>query len=74
MLRSLGCSPLRKGWTIHAYPSHYRSALERTDVHIHPKIPFAGHIPGAHAVDLMIESGESAARQVLDAALTEMVA
>jgi predicted acylesterase/phospholipase RssA len=74
MLRSLGCSPLRRGWTVYAYPSHYLTALARTDVHIHPKIALAGHIPGAHAVDLMIESGERATHQVLAPLRTEMVA
>jgi NTE family protein len=62
LMRSLGLSPLG---TPRVYPSHYRSAISHTDIHIQPDIPLTGYVPGASAVERMIAVGEIAARQVL---------
>jgi NTE family protein len=71
LMRLAGCSPLR---TPHVYPSHYRSALSHTDIHIHPEIPVSGYVPGALAVNRMIAVGERAARSALDSLLKEQAA
>lgn len=62
LMRSLGLSPQR---TPRAYPSHYRTALAQTDIHIQPDIPLAGYVPGKSAVERMIAVGELAARRAL---------
>lgn len=61
VMRSLGCSPFEQRWTTRAYPSHYRFALAHTDIHIHPEIPATGYVPGAAAINRMIDVGERAA-------------
>lgn len=71
LMRSVGCSPSR---TPRIYPSHYRFALSRTDIHIHPEIPVSGYIPGGLAVDRMIAVGERAARSALGAVFKQQAA
>lgn len=63
-LRTLGLDPAHPR-TGRAYPAHFRAALRQTDLLIQPDIPAAGYVPGAKAVDLMIEAGERAARRAL---------
>ena len=64
VLRSVGCHPAHaiKG---RAYPFHYRQAVGRADVLVHPSVPFSGYIPSAAAVERMIGVGEQAARHAL---------
>ena len=71
LMRSVGCSPSR---TPRIYPSHYRFALSHADIHIHPDIPVSGYIPGALAVNRMIEVGERATRAALESLFKEQVA
>ncbi|MEW6208554.1 MAG: patatin-like phospholipase family protein [Acidobacteriota bacterium] len=47
------------------YPSHYRVAVRHSDLLITPSMPKSGYLPGARAVDLMIEAGERAAHKAL---------
>jgi NTE family protein len=63
-MRSLGISPINQRWA-GMHPLHYRSALEKTDLHIHPHIPPAGYFPRSSAVDKMIAAGELAVHRVL---------
>jgi NTE family protein len=74
ILRSLDCSPSLPHWTSRAYPTHYRSALSQTDIHIHPAIPASGYIPGPAAIDRMIAIGENATWAALKAAFKERAA
>jgi predicted acylesterase/phospholipase RssA len=69
LMRSLGHPPAKSGLTSRAFPSHYRFALAHSDVHIHPEIPVKGYVPGAAAVDRMIEVGERATYRALDSFL-----
>jgi predicted acylesterase/phospholipase RssA len=69
LMRSLGYRPTDQSWTRRAYPSQYRHALSHANVHIHPKIPVAGYVPGPDAVERMIEGGERAAYRALDSML-----
>jgi NTE family protein len=69
LMRSLGHSPHRDGWTRRAYPSHYRSAMSHTDIHIHPYIPARGYVPNASSVDRMIAVGEAATHKALKSLL-----
>lgn len=64
LLRRVGIHPHhpRAGRT---YPSHYHCAVGNTDVLIHPKIPFAGYLPGPVAIERMIAAGADAARLAL---------
>jgi NTE family protein len=73
LLRSLGHSPDKQGWSNRAYPAHYRLALSQTDIHIQPQIPASGYLPSAAAVDRMIAVGEVATHRAL-AAATEQIA
>lgn len=66
LMRSLGNSPHDQRWTNRAYPSHYRSALSHTDIHIHPQVPTRGYLPGAAAVDRMIAIGERATYRAME--------
>jgi len=65
LLRGVGIDPHhpRAGRT---YPSHYHSAVRNTDILIHPRVPFAGYLPGPLAIDRMISAGENAASLALD--------
>jgi len=65
LLRGIGIDPHhpRAGRT---YPSHYHSAVHNTDLLIHPRVPFAGYMPGPLAIERMISAGENAARLALD--------
>lgn len=66
LMRTLGCSPADPYWTNRAYPSHYKSALSHTDIHIHPYIPAEGYMPGRAAVERMIAVGEGATHRALE--------
>jgi NTE family protein len=66
LMRSLGCSPAGPGWKDRVYPSHYRSALSFTNLHIQPDIPISGYVPGSQAVTRMIAAGEGATYQALE--------
>jgi NTE family protein len=65
LLRGVGIHPShpQAGRT---YPSHYHSAVGHTDILIHPKIPLAGYLPSALAVERMISAGAEAARLALE--------
>ena len=65
LLRSVGIDPHhpRAGRT---YPSHYHAAFDDTDLIIHPRVPFAGYLPGPLAVERMIAAGAHATRLALD--------
>jgi NTE family protein len=65
LLRSVGIDPHhpRAGRT---YPSHYHSAVHNTDLLIHPRVPFAGYLPGPLGVERMISAGAHATRLALD--------
>jgi predicted acylesterase/phospholipase RssA len=63
LLRTIGCSPSR---TPRLYSPSYHLAMSLTDVHIHPRIPISGYIPGPAAVDRMIAVGERTAQRMLD--------
>src|SRR5262249_31081372 len=72
LLRALGLRPAQKrGGRI--YPLHYLDAVRHTDLLIQPRIPAAGYVPGARAVELMIDAGYWAARQQLAPLLKEVV-
>jgi NTE family protein len=64
LLRSVGCHPAHelKG---RAYPFHYRLAVGHADLLVHPRVPFAGYVPGGAAVERMIRVGEQAAHRAL---------
>ena len=66
LMRSLGCSPAEPGWQTRVYPMHYRFALSRTNLHIHPDIPASSYVPGSRAVNRMIAVGERATHQALE--------
>lgn len=66
LMRSLGYSPRSNQWTRRAYPSHYRKALLRTDIHIQPHIPVRCYVPNSTAVDRLIAVGESATYHALE--------
>jgi NTE family protein len=74
VMRSFGCSPFERRWIVRAYPSHYRSALAQTDIHIHPEIPATGYIPRTAAVERMIAVGERAAYLALGSLATAQAA
>jgi len=42
LMRSVGCHPPAPGLKARLFPSHYRSALNHADMHIHPFIPAVG--------------------------------
>jgi NTE family protein len=65
ILRRFGLDPIQSPGN-RIYPSHYRFALENTDLLIQPSIPVTGYVPGRAAVDRMIEIGEEAAKKVLN--------
>jgi NTE family protein len=71
LLRSFGCSPSR---IARLYPSHYRLALSHADVHIHPKIPVGGYVPGRSAVDRLIAVGERSTYLALESAFKKRAA
>jgi len=64
ILRTVGIHPHhpRVGRT---YPAHYHSAVDHTDVLVHPRIPLAGYLPGPLALERMIAAGEHATRLAL---------
>jgi NTE family protein len=64
LLRSVGIAPHHPR-TGRSYPQHYHSAVRHTDVIIHPRVPFAGYVPGPLAVERMISAGEAATRLAL---------
>ncbi|HML18366.1 MAG TPA: patatin-like phospholipase family protein [Bryobacteraceae bacterium] len=64
LLRRVGMHP-HHARAHRAYPAHYFSALRCTDVLIHPRIPLAGYLPTAVAVERMIASGADAAHLAL---------
>ena len=66
LLRSLGCSPMERGWKNRPYPVHYRLALSHTNLHIQPHIPASIYLPGPRAVDRMIAIGEDATYRALE--------
>lgn len=74
LMRSLGCSPAESGWTSRAYPSQYRFALSRANLHIHPDIPATCYLPGPRAVNHMIAVGERATYQALEEFSRKMAA
>jgi NTE family protein len=47
------------------YPSHYRVAVDQSDILIQPAIPVSGYVPGERAVERLIEEGERAALRAL---------
>jgi len=47
------------------YPSHYYSAARNTDLLVFPRIPLAGYLPRALAIERMISAGEEATRLAL---------
>jgi len=59
VLRGFGLSP-RIGRGARVYPRHYRDAVGSSDILLTPSIPVSGYVPGAAAVERMIEAGESA--------------
>jgi hypothetical protein len=64
VLRRIGCDPSHP-ISGRIYPSHYREALDNTDLFIQPSIPVTGYVPGRAAVERMIAVGEQAARSAL---------
>ena len=48
------------------YPSHYHTAVQHTNILVHPEIPFAGYWPSHAAIERMIAVGEAATRHALD--------
>lgn len=70
LMRSLGCSPAEPSWTSRVYPTHYRSALSRTNIHIHPEIPASSYVPGPASVNRMIAIGERATYRALELSKT----
>jgi len=64
LLRGVGIEPHhpRAGRT---YPLHYHSAVRNTDLLIHPRVPFAGYMPGPLAIERLISAGENATRLAL---------
>ena len=65
VMRSLGYSPFDQQRSRN-YPRHYLSALAHTDIHIHPRVPLAGYVPGHAAVTKMIAVGERATYRALE--------
>jgi len=65
LLRGVGIDPHHPR-ADRTYPSHYHSAVRNTDILIHPRVPFAGYLPGPLAIDRMISAGENAASLALD--------
>lgn len=65
LLRGIGIDPdhPRAGRT---YPAHYHSAVRNTDLLIHPRVPFAGYLPGPQAIERMISAGAHATRLALN--------
>jgi NTE family protein len=74
LMRSLGCSLAEPGWKTRVYPVHYRFALSRTHLHIHPDIPASSYVPGSRAVNRMIAVGERATYQALEVFSRKMAA
>ena len=70
----MGFLTAQTSWTTRAYPSHYRFALTRTDLHIHPDIPGPDYLPGPSGVDRMIVAGERATNRALEHLSKKMVA
>lgn len=64
MLRGVGLGPVHPR-ARRLYPRHYRVSLQNTDLHIHPRVPFAGYWPNDAGMERMIAAGERAARQAL---------
>jgi NTE family protein len=64
LLRGFGMDPHHPRAS-RAYPSHYHSALRNTDLLVQPKVPLAGYLPGALAIERMIWAGENATRLAL---------
>jgi NTE family protein len=64
LMRAIGRHPARAAHS-RFYPEHYRSALNHTDLHIHPYIPVAGFAPGAAAIERMIAAGAEATHRAL---------
>lgn len=60
ILRGVGVDPHHPHGS-RTYPSHYHSAVRATDLIIHPRVPFAGYLPGPGAVERMISAGADAA-------------
>ncbi len=67
LLRSVGCHP-RHELKGRAYPFNYRLAVGHADLLVHPRIPFAGYVPGRSAVERMLKAGERAAHHALSRA------
>jgi NTE family protein len=61
LLRGIGIDPHHPR-ARRTYPSHYHSAIYNTDLLIHPRVPFAGYVPGSVAIERMISAGEEATR------------
>lgn len=59
MLKQIGCSPTNS-ISGKIYPSHYRKALENTEILIQPEIPIIGYLPSSMAIKRMINIGEQA--------------
>lgn len=66
VLRGLGLHPQPHGRR-QVYPSHYLEALRLTDLLVQPDIPKSGYVPGVKAVERLIEAGERATIEALEA-------
>ena len=64
LLRGVGIDPQHPRAS-RTYPSHYYSAVRKTDILIHPRVPLAGYLPGPLAIERMIRAGEDATRLAL---------
>ena len=64
LLRAFGIDPHHHR-AAGTYPAHYHSAVRITDLLIHPRVPFAGYLPGPQAIERMIWVGEHATRLAL---------
>ena len=65
LLRAMGIDP-HHPQAGRVYPSHYHSALQNTDLLIHPRVPLTGYVPGPVAIERMISAGEEATRLALE--------
>lgn len=64
LLRDLGLHPGHRR-ARRLYPAQYHTSLRDTDLHIHPRVPWAGYWPNDAGIERMIEAGEQAARHAL---------
>jgi NTE family protein len=65
LLHKIGITP-NHPWASRTYPSHYRIALQSTDLLIQPHVPWSGYLSGPVALERMISAGELATKRALD--------